>query len=145
VPQDLTAHACINMRLPTYGGIYAWEFEKRGRALKVRVEGQLVFNNVALRMDAALSGLGLAYLPEGQCAGAPRGRPPRPGPCRLVPGVFRLPPLLSKPPADRAGVRSFGRRVAISRFKPLTTALTPWLDSRREPADIQRQSEERAK
>jgi DNA-binding transcriptional LysR family regulator len=66
VPQDLTAHACINMRLPTYGGIYAWEFEKRGRALKVRVEGQLVFNNIALRVNAALSGLGLAYLPEGQ-------------------------------------------------------------------------------
>jgi DNA-binding transcriptional LysR family regulator len=66
MPQDLTAHACINMRLPTYGGIYAWEFEKRGRALKVRVEGQLVFNNIALRANAALSGLGLAYLPEGQ-------------------------------------------------------------------------------
>jgi len=66
VPQDLTAHTCINIRLPTYGGIYAWEFEKRGRALKVRVEGQLVFNNIALRVNAALSGLGLAYLPEGQ-------------------------------------------------------------------------------
>ena len=44
-PQDLTAHDCVNLRLPTYGGIYPWEFEKRGRALKVRVEGQLVFNN----------------------------------------------------------------------------------------------------
>ena len=63
-PQDLTAHDCINIRLPTYGGIYAWEFEKRGRPLKVRVEGQLVFNNIALRMNAALAGLGLAYLPE---------------------------------------------------------------------------------
>jgi DNA-binding transcriptional LysR family regulator len=65
-PQDLTAHGCINLRLPTYGGIYAWEFEKGGRELKVRVEGQLVFNNIALRLDAALSGLGLAYLPEDQ-------------------------------------------------------------------------------
>jgi DNA-binding transcriptional LysR family regulator len=65
-PQDLTAHDCINIRLPTYGGIYAWEFEKRGRALKVRVEGQLVFNNMALRMNAALVGLGLAYVPEDQ-------------------------------------------------------------------------------
>ena len=65
-PQDLTAHDCINIRLPTYGGIYAWEFEKRGRPLKVRVEGQLVFNNIALRMNAALAGLGLAYLPEDQ-------------------------------------------------------------------------------
>ena len=65
-PQDLTAHDCINIRLPTYGGIYAWEFEKRGRPLKVRVEGQLVFNNIALRLNAVLAGLGLAYLPEDQ-------------------------------------------------------------------------------
>jgi DNA-binding transcriptional LysR family regulator len=66
IPQDLTAHDCINLRLPTYGGLYAWEFEKDGRELKVRVEGQFVFNNVALRLNAALAGLGLAYLPEGQ-------------------------------------------------------------------------------
>jgi DNA-binding transcriptional LysR family regulator len=63
-PQDLTAHDCINLRLPTYGGLYAWEFEKRGRELKVRVEGQFVFNNIALRLNAALAGFGLAYLPE---------------------------------------------------------------------------------
>src|SRR5713101_4156417 len=65
-PQDLTAHDCINLRLPTYGGLYAWEFEKRGRELRVRVEGQLVFNNIALRLNAALAGFGLAYLPEDQ-------------------------------------------------------------------------------
>src|SRR6266404_5285403 len=65
-PQDLTAHDCINIRLPTYGGLYAWEFEKRGRELKVRTDGQLVFNNLALRLNAALAGLGLAYLPEDQ-------------------------------------------------------------------------------
>jgi DNA-binding transcriptional LysR family regulator len=65
-PQDLTAHDCINIRLPTYGGLYAWEFEKGGRELKVRVEGQLVFNNIALRLNAALAGFGLAYLPEDQ-------------------------------------------------------------------------------
>lgn len=65
-PQDLTAHSCINLRLPTYGGLYAWEFEKRGRELKVRVEGQWVFNNLALRRNAALAGCGLAYLPEDQ-------------------------------------------------------------------------------
>ena len=65
-PQDLTAHNCINLRLPTYGGLYAWEFEKRGHELKVRVEGQLVFNNIALRLNAVLAGLGLAYLPEDQ-------------------------------------------------------------------------------
>ena len=57
---------CINLRLPTYGGIYAWEFEKGGRELKVRVEGQLVFNNLALRINAVLAGFGLAYLPEDQ-------------------------------------------------------------------------------
>jgi DNA-binding transcriptional LysR family regulator len=65
-PQDLTAHDCINIRLPTYGGIYPWEFEKRGRALKVRVEGQLVFNNIAMRLKAARAGLGLACLPDDQ-------------------------------------------------------------------------------
>jgi DNA-binding transcriptional LysR family regulator len=65
-PQELTDHNCINLRLPTYGGIYAWEFEKAGRELKVRVEGQLVFNTAGLRMNAVLAGLGLAYLPEDQ-------------------------------------------------------------------------------
>lgn len=63
-PQDLTAHECINLRLPTYDSIFAWEFEKRGRELKVRVDGQLVFNNMALRLDAAIAGFGLTYLPE---------------------------------------------------------------------------------
>jgi len=63
-PADLTDHNCINLRLPTYGGVYAWEFEKEGREVKVRVEGQLVFNNAQLRLNAALSGLGLAYVPE---------------------------------------------------------------------------------
>ena len=65
-PQDLTAHDCITIRLPTYGGLYAWEFEKGGHELKVRVEGQLVFNNIALRLRAVLAGFGLAYLPEDQ-------------------------------------------------------------------------------
>jgi DNA-binding transcriptional LysR family regulator len=65
-PQDLTDHRCINLRLPTYGGLYAWEFEKAGRELKVRVEGPLVFNNIGLRLKAALAGSGLAYLPEDQ-------------------------------------------------------------------------------
>lgn len=63
-PQDLTGHNCITLRLPTYGGIYAWEFEKNGRELNVRVDGQLVFNGVASIFNAALNGLGLAYLPE---------------------------------------------------------------------------------
>jgi DNA-binding transcriptional LysR family regulator len=63
-PQELTTHTCINLRLPTHGGLYAWEFEKGGRELKVRVEGQLVFNGSAPMLDAALAGFGLAYLPE---------------------------------------------------------------------------------
>jgi DNA-binding transcriptional LysR family regulator len=62
-PQELTSHNCINLRLPTLGGLYAWEFEKNGRELRVRVEGQLIFNGTAPMLDAALSGLGLAYLP----------------------------------------------------------------------------------
>ena len=65
-PQDLTAHDCINIRLPTYGGVYAWEFEKSGREVKVRVEGHLVFNSIELRLNAALTGMGLAYLPQDQ-------------------------------------------------------------------------------
>lgn len=63
-PQDLTEHNCINMRLPTYGSLFAWEFEKRGWELKVRVEGQLIFNTIRQRLDSALQGLGLAYMPE---------------------------------------------------------------------------------
>ncbi|WEK42241.1 MAG: LysR family transcriptional regulator [Candidatus Sphingomonas colombiensis] len=63
-PQDLTVHNCINIRLPTYGGIYAWEFEKDGHELRVRVEGQLVVNNSAVRLASVLDGLGLAYVPE---------------------------------------------------------------------------------
>lgn len=65
-PQDLTAHTCINLRLPTYGSVYAWEFEKSGREMKVHVDGQLTFNNLALRIEAALAGCGLAYLPDDQ-------------------------------------------------------------------------------
>jgi DNA-binding transcriptional LysR family regulator len=63
-PQDLIAHDCINLRLPTFGGLYAWEFEKGKRELKVRVEGQLVFNGIGMILNAALAGLGLAYMPE---------------------------------------------------------------------------------
>ena len=65
-PQDLTAHNCINLRLPTHGGLYSWEFEKAGRELNVRVDGQLTFNTLALRLNAVLAGLGIAYLPEDQ-------------------------------------------------------------------------------
>src|SRR6266496_807047 len=63
-PQELIAHNCINLRLPTHGGLYAWEFEKEGRELKVHVEGQLVFNGTFQMLNAALAGFGLAYVPE---------------------------------------------------------------------------------
>lgn len=63
-PQELIEHNCINLRLPTHGGLYAWEFEKGGRELKVRVEGQLVFNGTNQMLNAALAGFGLAYVPE---------------------------------------------------------------------------------
>jgi len=62
-PQELTEHRCVNLRLPTHGGLYAWDFEKDGRALSVRVNGQTVFNNTFLMLQAALDGMGLAYVP----------------------------------------------------------------------------------
>ena len=64
-PQDLIDHNCITLRLPTHGGLYAWEFEKDGRELRVRADGQLTYNTTAQMMTAALAGLGLAYVPEG--------------------------------------------------------------------------------
>jgi DNA-binding transcriptional LysR family regulator len=65
-PQDLMGHNCLNLRLPTHGGsLYAWEFEKNGRKLNVRVEGQLVVNSAGLLLEGALRGSGLAYLTEG--------------------------------------------------------------------------------
>lgn len=63
-PRDLTQHDCITTRLPTYGGIYAWEFEKDGQDLRVRVEGQLIFNDVGQVLRATLDGYGLAFLFE---------------------------------------------------------------------------------
>ncbi|OOG46320.1 LysR family transcriptional regulator [Rhodanobacter sp. C06] len=63
-PQDLTAHNCINLRLPTRGGLYAWEFQKGRRKLNVHVEGQLVFNQPGAMLKAALAGVGLAYVLE---------------------------------------------------------------------------------
>lgn len=66
--QDLTTHRCINMRFPTKGGLYAWEFERRGRELNVRVDGQLTFNTSPPMVAAALDGLGIAFLPEEEFA-----------------------------------------------------------------------------
>ena len=63
-PHDLAAHACINLRSLTHGGLYAWELEKDGHELKAHVEGQWVFNTTAPILRAALAGFGLAYMPE---------------------------------------------------------------------------------
>ncbi len=65
-PHELTRHACINLRLPTLGGLYAWEFEKDGRELNVRVDGQLVFNEMPMILEAAMAGFGLAIALEDQ-------------------------------------------------------------------------------
>lgn len=63
-PRDLMDHRCINQRMQTSGGLYVWDFERRGKQLNVRVTGQLTFNTSVHIVDAALSGLGIAYLPE---------------------------------------------------------------------------------
>ncbi len=67
-PQDLVGHNCINHRQSRSGGLYAWEFAKDGRELRVRVDGQLTFNSSAAMVDAAISGLGIGYVPENLAA-----------------------------------------------------------------------------
>lgn len=65
-PQELSGHRCVNIRLPTYGGLYAWEFERNGRAQRVRVDGQLTFNSIYQVQQATLDGFGIAYLLESE-------------------------------------------------------------------------------
>src|SRR5437773_1373189 len=67
-PQDLVGHACINLRLPTHGGVFAWEFRQGEREIKVRVDGPLVFNTPRQMLDAAVAGFGLAYVVEDRAA-----------------------------------------------------------------------------
>jgi DNA-binding transcriptional LysR family regulator len=67
-PQDLAEHNCINLRFLSAGGLYAWELEKKGREVRVRVEGQLAFNNVPMIIRAAASGFGLGFVMEDQVA-----------------------------------------------------------------------------
>jgi DNA-binding transcriptional LysR family regulator len=67
-PRELVNHNCINMRMQTAGGLYVWDFERRGEQLNVRVDGQLVFNTSPSMVDAALAGLGIAFLPEEEFA-----------------------------------------------------------------------------
>src|SRR5215217_1458125 len=63
-PHELTAHRCINQRMPTSGGLYVWDFARRGKHVNVRVDGPLIFNTAPPQVDAALAGLGIALLPE---------------------------------------------------------------------------------
>jgi len=67
-PEDLTKHSCINMRFPTHGGLYVWEFERKGKQVNVRVEGQVTVNSTPHIVLAALEGLGIAFLPEEEFA-----------------------------------------------------------------------------
>lgn len=67
-PQDLARHRCINYRLATAGGIYAWEFEEVGRSFHVRVDGSLVFNDGDMILTAVLAGQGIGYVYEEQIA-----------------------------------------------------------------------------
>jgi DNA-binding transcriptional LysR family regulator len=67
-PHELTKHVCINLRLPTLGGLYAWEFEKRGRPLNVRVDGQFICNDSLVILEAACAGVGLASIPQDHVA-----------------------------------------------------------------------------
>lgn len=60
----MTGHRCINLYLPTYGGLYAWEFRKGKRELNIRVDGQFVANDSDQMVTAALAGMGLAFVPE---------------------------------------------------------------------------------
>jgi DNA-binding transcriptional LysR family regulator len=108
-PQHLTSHNCINMRLPTYGRLFAWEFVRNGRELKVPVEGQTIVNNIGFRLNSALDGLGLAYMPEDQAI--PHIADGTADACarQLVPALLWLPSLLSEPPPCIAGFHAAGR------------------------------------
>jgi len=67
-PYDLQHHNCINLRLPTLGGLYNWEFMRDGKEIRVKTQGQLIFNHLASRIDAALSGMGICYVPQDSVA-----------------------------------------------------------------------------
>jgi DNA-binding transcriptional LysR family regulator len=115
-PQDLIGHNCINLRLPTHSGLYAWEFEKDGRELKVHVEGQLVFNGTFQMLNAALAGFGLACVPEDVAQPhIAKGRLQRvlEDWCPAYSGYFRLSALLPEPPPTHAGLRLAGRGASL--------------------------------
>ena len=112
-PHDLAVHNCINLRFPTRGGLYAWEFEKAGRALNVRLEGQLIVNEITLARQAALDGLGIAYLPEDYVRADIEAERLTRVLEILVPAVPGIPSLLSKPPSSIAGLHASGGGAAL--------------------------------
>ena len=117
VPQDLTSHNCINLRLPTHGGLYAWEFEKNGRALNVRVDGQLVFNGAGALLNAALSGFRTGLSNGRTSSTASRTRPIVSRAGGLVPAVLRLSSVLSEPATALAGVFAIGRCAQVQALR----------------------------
>ena len=64
LPQDLNNHNCINVRLPSHGGLYAWEFEKDGKEIRIHTPGQLIFNSIGPMVAACLDGIGIAFMPD---------------------------------------------------------------------------------
>jgi DNA-binding transcriptional LysR family regulator len=117
-PQDLISHNCINLRLPTYGGLYAWEFAKGNRELKYASKAS---SSLTGRRPHAERGAGRVR--PGLCAGGSGAAPSRQGPSqaragRLVPALFRLSSLLPEPSAAHTGVRLAGRCAALPGLKP---------------------------
>lgn len=104
VPQDLVTHACINLRLPTHGGLHVWDFRKDNHKVNVPVRGRAVFNTVSLMRQAGLDGMGLAYMPLDLLAPILQGG--------LVPAATRLSPLLSQQPTTLPCVRPDRRGAA---------------------------------
>ena len=113
-PQDLIAHDCINLRLPTLGGIHAWEFEKGKRELKVRVEGQLVFNDARNDAQRRARRIWSGLLPEDlvQARISPRDSLKRVL-ADWCPPFLGLPPLLPEPPPTHARLRLACRSAAL--------------------------------
>ena len=114
-PQDLIGHNCINLRLPTHGGMYAWEFEKGGRELKVRVEGQTDLQRRHPDAQRRAGGARPCLCARRHGAAASRQGASQAGACGLVPAILGLSPFLSEPAAVLGSVHTCGRRAAASR------------------------------